>query len=104
MLNPPLRRKLVILILAGALLLPVLATAAPRARRAPARTEPPRPAAASFLKDLGASLVALWNAAGCELDPSGLCLDNPGGPGSSGSHPGHGSGNGLGAPGNSLDQ
>jgi hypothetical protein len=87
MLNPPLRRKLVVLTLAGALLLPVLAVAAPRARRAPARPET-RPVARSFFQELGANLVALWEAAGCELDPSGLCLDNPGEPGTSVVRPG----------------
>lgn len=104
MLNPPLRRKLVLLTLAGALLLPVSTTAAPRTRRAPVRTETPQAAAASFLQNLGARLVALWNGAGCELDPSGQCLENPGEPGPSGAQPGQGHGSSVGAHGNPLDQ
>lgn len=99
--TPPLRRKLVLLTLAGGLLLPVSTTAAPRTR-APVRTETPRAVAASFLEDLGAKLVALWNAAGCELDPSGLCMENPDGPGQSGGNSGRGHG-GLGTRGNPLD-
>ena len=78
MAGTPLRRKIVLLLLATVL------TASGAWAAEPLRSAPGAdPVALDLAGRLWRWLTGLWNEAGCELDPDGRCITPPnGGPGS----------------------